>query len=162
MNDNNIIYDISENDKSNYEKSKTLNNEKKISELSLSLSKQNIDMIYTLERKNSLISNYSNDYYTNSFENSPIGYNLTDIDNAYASRIDYSINYNVKQLGKILDYYEIPKKNSRKNEMIEIIIHFENDPNNYFIFARRKKLWKYLYELKSDKYFSKELSLISI
>ena len=69
--------------------------------------------------------------------------------------IEYSTNYNVKGLTQIMDYYELSKKNMRKDEMIQMIIMFETDPNNLKIVNRRRRMYKYINELKRDKYFSK-------
>jgi len=69
--------------------------------------------------------------------------------------IEYSTNYNVKGLAQIMDYYDLSKKNMRKDEMIQMIIMFETDPNNLKIVNRRRRMYKYINELKRDKYFSK-------
>ena len=68
---------------------------------------------------------------------------------------DYSKNYNVKSLSQIMDYYELSKKNMRKDEMIQLIILFEIDPTNSQIVNKRHTLWSYINDLKQDKYFSK-------
>uniref|UniRef100_A0A6C0HFY8 Uncharacterized protein n=1 Tax=viral metagenome TaxID=1070528 RepID=A0A6C0HFY8_9ZZZZ len=69
--------------------------------------------------------------------------------------LEYSTNYNVKGLAQIMDYYDLSKKNMRKDEMIQMIIMFETDPNNLKIVNRRRRMYKYINELKRDKYFSK-------
>ena len=68
---------------------------------------------------------------------------------------EYSKNYNVKSLSQIMDYYELSKKNMRKDEMIQIIVLFEVDPKNLQIVNRRYHMWNYMNELKQDRYFSK-------
>lgn len=67
----------------------------------------------------------------------------------------YSINYNVKELSQIMDYYSLSRKNLRKDEIIQIIVFFETDSTNIDIVERRRKMWRYITELKQDKYFSK-------
>ena len=76
-------------------------------------------------------------------------------DVAFASELDYGTNHTVKSLGQILDYYDISKRKMRKDEMVQILVMFEEDPLNMEIVERRKRLWSHVEELKEDKYFSK-------
>lgn len=69
--------------------------------------------------------------------------------------VEYSTSYNVKGLSQIMDYYELSKKNMRKDEMIQLIILFETDPTNFKVVTRRRRMWQHIHELKRDKYFSK-------
>lgn len=78
-----------------------------------------------------------------------------DEDNFLAQQIDYSENYNIKMLHHIANYYNIPKRKLKKDEITQLIIEFENNNENYEIVYNRKRLWHYLNELKQDKYFSK-------
>tara|TARA_R110002073_G_scaffold61687_6_gene155208 strand:+ start:4362 stop:4748 length:387 start_codon:yes stop_codon:yes gene_type:complete len=73
----------------------------------------------------------------------------------FALEIEYNTNYTVKSLGQILDYYEISKRKLRKDEMVQMLIMFEEDPENMEIVEKRKRMWSYVNELKEDKYFSK-------
>ena len=73
----------------------------------------------------------------------------------FALEIEYNTNYTVKSLGQILDYYEISKRKLRKDEMVQMLIMFEEDPENIEIVEKRKRMWSYVNELKEDKYFSK-------
>ena len=72
-----------------------------------------------------------------------------------AQHIDYFENYNMKMLSHIAKYYSISIKKSKKEELIQTIIQFENDPENSSIVYERKRMWHYINELKSDHYFSK-------
>tara|TARA_Y100000389_G_scaffold202360_1_gene247402 strand:+ start:1093 stop:1467 length:375 start_codon:yes stop_codon:yes gene_type:complete len=72
-----------------------------------------------------------------------------------ALELYYSTNYNIKQLGQILDYYKINKRKMKKNEQIQAIIFYESDIENIHIVENRKRLWENIEELKSDPYFSK-------
>jgi hypothetical protein len=66
----------------------------------------------------------------------------------------YNENYTVNYLKHISQYYKI--KNARKKiDIIENIVSFELNPNNYTIVNKRMKLWDYINELQNDKYFSK-------
>ena len=76
-------------------------------------------------------------------------------DSLLAWELDYDTNYTVKQLGQISDYYGINKKRLKKNELIQVIILFEEDINNIYIVETRKRHWENIKELKNDKYFSK-------
>lgn len=78
-----------------------------------------------------------------------------DEDTMIAQHIDYFENYNMKQLHHISNYYQIPKRKLKKEELIDIIIQFENDDTNVDVVYNRKRLWHYLTELKDDEYFSK-------
>jgi len=75
----------------------------------------------------------------------------------YATHVDYATNFNVKQLGMILDYYEILKRNLRKEEMVNEIVLYESEPSNRSKVERRKRLWENVAELKKDKFFAKYL-----
>ena len=77
----------------------------------------------------------------------------------YASELDYNENYTKKQLDRIADYYQIPKRKKKKAELVEEIVIFENDLSNYEIAERRKLLWFYMEEIKNDNYLSKFLIL---
>ena len=69
-----------------------------------------------------------------------------------AQQINYSTNYTKKELEKIADYYEIPKRRKKKDILIEEILIFEFEPENVCEVYQRKKLWGYIKELKEDKY----------
>jgi hypothetical protein len=67
----------------------------------------------------------------------------------------YELNYNVKQLMLICEYYNILKdvrvNKLKKQDIIEQIIFFENNPENIEIVNKRKEFWCYMDELKNDK-----------
>jgi hypothetical protein len=76
-------------------------------------------------------------------------------DNLIAQQIDYSENYTLKMLTQIASYYKLNKIRVKKDELIELILSFENDPKNSEKVYNRKRMWYYLNELKNDSYFSK-------
>jgi hypothetical protein len=78
-----------------------------------------------------------------------------DEDNLMAQHIDYFENYTVKMLQHIANYYKIPKARLKKEELIQLIIQFENLDENSEIVYNRKRMWHYITELKNDSYFSK-------
>lgn len=88
-------------------------------------------------------------------DNNSLNKDINCIDEQIALELDYSNNYTVKSLGKILDFYELSKKKMRKDEMIQLIVIFETDPNNYILVENRKQLWKNFKELKEHSFFSK-------
>jgi len=81
------------------------------------------------------------------------------MDDYLASELDYQTNYIKKDLERIADYYEISKRKKRKDELVEAIVLFEKDPVNIQKVYQRKKLWKYMEEIKKDKYLRQFLIL---
>tara|TARA_B100001063_G_C16778248_1_gene567849 strand:+ start:6173 stop:6574 length:402 start_codon:yes stop_codon:yes gene_type:complete len=77
---------------------------------------------------------------------------LNEIGDYLAEQINYSTNYTKKELERIADYYEIPKRRKRKDMLIEEILMYEYEPENVCEVFQRKKLWGYIKELKEDKY----------
>ena len=73
----------------------------------------------------------------------------------YDDYVEYMTNYNVKGLTNILGYYNINKNKLVKDEMVQLIIFFENEPANKTIVYQRKRLWKNILELKNNEYFKK-------
>ena len=101
------------------------------------------------------------------------------IENSYMLEIDYSMNYNMKMLTHIANYYNIIKNNKNglgivavagskapkaskapktkkllKPELIKEIISFETDEINHHIVLKFRKMLEKIDELKQDKYFS--------
>uniref|UniRef100_A0A6C0EWD8 Uncharacterized protein n=1 Tax=viral metagenome TaxID=1070528 RepID=A0A6C0EWD8_9ZZZZ len=101
------------------------------------------------------------------------------IENSYMLEIDYSMNYNMKMLTHIANYYNIIKNNKNglgivavagtktpkipkipktkkllKPELIKEIISFETDESNHQIVLKFRKMLEKIDELKQDRYFS--------
>ena len=81
-------------------------------------------------------------------------------ENIIASQIlNYQINFTIKQLLVICDYYgiskEIKSNKTPKLEIINALVYFENNSNNEDIVLKRQNLWFYLNELKNDKIMKK-------
>jgi len=102
------------------------------------------------------------------------------IENSYMLELDYSMNYNMKMLTHIANYYNIIKNNKNglgvvavavavagtktpktpktkkllKPELIKEIILFETDESNHHIVLKFRKMLEKIDELKRDKYFS--------
>ena len=92
-------------------------------------------------------------------ESVPCMFGGLEMGDIYASELDYNENYTRKQLDRIADYYQIPKRKKKKAELVEEIVIFENDLSNYELAERRKLLWFYMEEIKNDNYLSKFLIL---
>ena len=60
-----------------------------------------------------------------------------------------------KQLAIICEYYGLLKSKLKKQEMIEKILLFENDPLNKKAMTTRYKIWKVMDKLKTDKVMKK-------
>jgi hypothetical protein len=70
-----------------------------------------------------------------------------------AQMSEYDLNYNLKQLTMIYEYYNIGKvAKLKKADIIQSIVMFEHDTENCDIVMRRQLLWHYLEELKADKF----------
>jgi hypothetical protein len=80
-------------------------------------------------------------------------------DDMYTEMVNYDMNYTVKQLLLICDYYGLMKdvrtNKMKKQDVIEQILLFENNMENYEVVIRRKELWYYINELKNDKMMKK-------
>ena len=76
-------------------------------------------------------------------------------DRAVAMRLNYSTNFQRKDLVKIANYYQIPTRKMRKTKLIRVLVDFEEDPTNILITTRRQLLWYYLAELQADSYLSR-------
>jgi len=79
-------------------------------------------------------------------------------DNLIAQHVDYFENYTLKMLHHIANYYKIPKRRLKKEELIELIIQFENESENSLNVYNRKRCWHYIHELQNDTYFGKFIS----
>ena len=80
-------------------------------------------------------------------------------DDVYLIMKDYELNFNVKQLLLICEYYGISKdirvNKLKKQDIIEQIILFEKNMEYIDITIKRKEMWYYMSELKNDKMMKK-------
>jgi hypothetical protein len=80
-------------------------------------------------------------------------------DNLCTKIIHYDINYTVKQLLLICDYYGIAKDlritKCNKSDILNSLIIYENNIENLEKVNKRKQLWYYIHELKNDKFMKK-------
>ena len=82
----------------------------------------------------------------------------------YTKFLHYDINYKVKQLLQICEYYgieyygtskDIIINKCNKSDVISTLIIYENNIENQKRVNKRKKLWHYINELKNDKFMKK-------
>jgi hypothetical protein len=73
--------------------------------------------------------------------------------------VDYKLNYTVKELLLICEYYGIAKElkinKCCKDIIIQILVDFENNPLNNTIVLRRQEMWRCINILKNDKFMKK-------
>ena len=111
---------------------------------------ENVTYEHLLKKVNEESKNFSESVYTDM----SVG-----MDDYVALELDYKENFTKKQLDRIADYYQIPKRRKKKIQLIEEIVIFEKDLSNTDITERRKILWFYVEEIKNDNYLSKFLIL---
>jgi len=72
---------------------------------------------------------------------------------------EYKINYTIKELLLICEYYGIAKdlraNKCNKEEIIIILVNFENNQVNNTIVLKRRNMWYYMSQLKNDKFMKK-------
>ena len=110
-------------------------------ELCSSEKKENIKMVYKklVER----VNKESEELKTNE-----------EIDAYESLRLNYELNYNVKELKKIAKYYKINIRKQRKENIVEMLTLFETNPENVDIVEHRKLMWFYFESLLEDPFFS--------
>ena len=134
----NIIYDI--NDDINDDNKMNYNNTNNIESFDIN------DYIVTNETENIILSNNHSNIYNNN----------NDYGDDFPQRLElfYTINYTIKMLERAFEYYNIKKKKGmKKDEMVQLLVLFECEPENFHIVQRRNTLLKYIDELKTDNYF---------
>jgi hypothetical protein len=106
-----------------------------------------------------LLSDFEQINYINTAIDSNSNRICIEDDDMYTEMVNYDMNYTVKQLLLICDYYGLMKdvrtNKMKKQDVIEQILLFENNMENYEVVVRRKELWYYINELKNDKMMKK-------
>ena len=87
---------------------------------------------------------------------------MTDLNNQgiiEVIQVDYKINYTVKELLLICEYYGLAKElkiqKCCKDIIILVLVDFESNPLNNTIVLRRQEMWRYINILKNDKFMKK-------
>jgi len=119
----------------------------------------NIQMIEEIDKLN---GDFNLKKLMEDFENISLHTNENDhyeADQLYTDMLNYDMNFTVKQLLLICEYYGLLKdvkiNKMKKQDIIEQILMFENNNDNYETVIRRKELWYYINELKEDKMMKK-------
>ncbi len=73
----------------------------------------------------------------------------------FAKMNNYELNFTVKQLQNICDYYKISCKKMKKPELIAAIVDFENNPENTVALMNRQKMWYYMEKLREDPFMKR-------
>jgi hypothetical protein len=106
-----------------------------------------------------LLSDFEQINYINAAIDSNSNRICVEDDDMYTEMVNYDMNYTVKQLLLICDYYGLMKdvrtNKMKKQDVIEQILLFENNMENCEVVIRRKELWYYINELKNDKMMKK-------
>ncbi len=132
---------------------------------------ENISFYISDDDDNNTISNSSMDSHfsfnngneenknINIFDYQDIIYNNLATDYQLSKEIDYEMNYTVNQLLLICEYYDLVKewklKKSNKQTIIQILVNFENNTDNIEIVSKRKLFWRFMDELKNDKFMKR-------
>jgi hypothetical protein len=90
-----------------------------------------------------------NEHFDQDFEN------MYQSDVLFAKMNNYEINFTVRQLQNVCDYYNISCKKMKKSELIAAIVDFENNPDNCLIVMKRQKMWYYVETLRQDPFMKK-------
>lgn len=119
------------------------------------VSKQNESISYYVEEiENTLEEEINIENLMDEIYNSELNDSLT-----VSKMLNYNENFNVKELLIICDYYgfskELKYNKCNKEQIIEFLVSFESDPNNYSITFKRQNMWFYMNEIKNDKFMKK-------
>lgn len=82
----------------------------------------------------------------------------SDTDLLAARALEFSTNYTVQGLGRIMEYYGLSKRRLKKDEIVQELVMFEEDASNEEIVFRRRRLWDNIEELKDDTYLARYIS----
>lgn len=132
----------------------------------------NIDEDFNYDLENNYSINNNDDDDNNNelekilkeIENTPFDmrsnlYNNISESETMVKLIDYNLNYNIKQLLLICEYYgllkEVKINKMKKLEVIYFLLDFEENIDNSCIVYKRKQLWYFMSELKNDKFMKK-------
>lgn len=99
-------------------------------------------------------------FFLQEFHNLECGHDLNKSigvldDEIFTQMKNYELNFNVKQLLLICEYYGLKMNKMKKQDIIEQIILYENNTDNIEVVIKRKELWYYMGELKNDKIMKK-------
>lgn len=104
-----------------------------------------------------LLERFQQEKISNESQNEYDGYLEENENDFFFTQVkDYELNFTSKQLIAINDYYGLGNTSkTKKLDIIERIVDFENNDENYEIVNKRQTLWFYIDELKKDPYTKK-------
>jgi hypothetical protein len=122
----------------------------------MSFDSQNIKISYHVEE---IENEEENNFNIQELMGEIVNAEIYDNDLMLPQIINYNENFNVKQLLLICEYYGFAKdvrlNKLNKEQIIDFLVSFENDPNNSDIVFKRQNMWFYINELKNDKFMKK-------
>ena len=76
-----------------------------------------------------------------------------------SQQLNYQLNMTVQQILRICNYYGIAKGLNKcaKDFLISILVDFESNEENSEIVSRRRLMWRYIEELRNDKFMKKHV-----
>ena len=92
---------------------------------------------------------------TEILSNSSLEDEMSVVDSTIAMEMDYSINYTLPMLHHICGFYNLSYSRVKKNDLVALLVEFEQNSENMNMVQERKRLWYYMQELKANKYLSK-------
>ena len=78
-----------------------------------------------------------------------------DTDALLAKEMHYTLNYTIKSLRRIAEYYDVSCRKKKKAQLIEHIVAFESDEQNAALVLRRRILWFLVETIRKDKHLNK-------
>lgn len=110
----------------------------------------------TKETEDFDINQYVQQFFEGEEDDEGDEYVDNEVGQIYAAH-QYETAFNVKDLLKICEYYGIHKQcqKYKKMEVIYAILLYENDLTNTHLVEKRKEFWRYMEELKQDKFMKR-------
>jgi hypothetical protein len=72
-------------------------------------------------------------------------HSLNEKNSICVNKLDYTVKNTIKELLVICEYYGISKLTKcNKEEIIRVLNHFENNPENNEVVLRRQQMWEYI------------------
>ena len=127
-----------------------------------------IDTIQNIQNGNCVdfINDFSNEAQNNMQEDQQNTEYFTEentqgstIDELFAKKLEYNLNKTVKELKMIADYYELKTRKLKKDELINLIVEFEEDDKNQEIVSQRRHSWYCLEQICDDSFLQKYINL---
>ena len=83
--------------------------------------------------------------------------NFCDNDDSVALFYHYDTNYTVKSLKIIAQFYKLDTRKLKKDDLINSVIEFEMNNDNFYEVNERRDLWKSWKKLSNHKFFDTKL-----